>query len=148
MGKAIGLYVSLALSCLIIIGFVILRFSNGGYRQWVYILLGASLLAANLFQCSRVRKLRVRNIVGAAIIFLAWTLIVYHSGSVIDFSENLVTDMPKITYEYYDENFIWYGKIYKKIVFYPWQGTTVYIYDRQGNLIATNDSDSLDNYLG
>ena len=61
---------------------------------------------------------------------------IYISANLEGILSNLLSDTQTITYEYYSDNIIWHGPVYKKYIRGGWIISRVYTYDRQGNLIS------------
>ena len=135
------MYILLGLSCVIAVGYITLKLYGGGYHYWVYGLLVLLLVVANILRLHGLRRLRVRSFVGACVVFLLLASIISFSANSERILSNWWYGFPTTTYEYYDDNIIWHGSVYKKFVIGGIVGLRVYTYDRQGNLISESDRD-------
>ena len=137
------MYVLFGLSGVIVTGYIVLKLYGGGYHYWVYGLLVLLLLLANLSRLSGLRRLRVRSVIGSFVVFLLLASIISFSANSEKITnylmEPIMTDVwTDTSYEYYYDNMIWHGRVYKKYSSGAWH-SKVYTYDRQGNLISESD---------
>ena len=139
-----GMIVSFGIAFIVLIGYIALMLVGGGYHHWVYALFTAGLLTGNAFRLSLYGKLKKRRIVNSCILFALSLVVITLSANSEEIAnrirDHIFTDAWSVTYyEYYNDNFVWHGPVYKRYTEGVFR-SSVYTYDRQGNLISESSS--------
>ena len=136
--------IMLVFSTAILVGYFVLRSTGGAYHNWVYGLFVITLLLANQFRIGRSRRPKIGSYVASLVLFLVLTpmiCIFANSEEVLNdllMKSNACCDWPTTYFEYYNDNFVWHGRVYKEYID-GMGGSRVYTYDLHGDLITESD---------
>jgi len=133
-----GMIVLFGISIVLLIGFFILLILGGGYHLWVYWVFVLPFISTNMFKrgMKKINKSNTIFIIICVVLFLIWSMATEFINSMWDY---IVAPIPPIRYEYYYNNFIFHGPVYKKYVSDRSLELKIYTYDKKGKLIYEED---------